>query len=63
MKIPELEIKKYVKLSNKSRKLIGYLNQNSFDLEDFLQWWIENKLVVGDSHVIEYLEKDKKKEG
>ena len=51
--ISEAEIKKYVKLSNKSRILID--NLKDFDFEKFLGWWLDNKLVVGETHVLEYL--------
>jgi len=51
----ESDIKKYVKLSGSARMLID--NLNNFDFGEFLDWWIKNKIVVADSHVLEYLNK------
>lgn len=48
-------IKKYIKLSKQTKILID--NLKDFDFEKFLKWWIDNKMVVGDSHVLEYLNK------
>lgn len=52
----ESEIIKHVKLSGQARILIHNLNED-FNLEKFLHWWLKNKLVVGDAHVLEYLMK------
>lgn len=46
------EIKKRIKLSSQSKIFID--NLKDFDLEDFLDWWIENKMAVGLQHVEEY---------
>ena len=55
------EIKKNIKLSSQSRIIIDNLKE--FDLDKFLDWWIEKKLVVGLQHVEEYLIQESDKRG
>lgn len=46
---------KKIKLSKQAKALID--NLKDFNLEDFLDWYTENKLEIGNAHVIEYLTK------
>ena len=46
---------KQIKLSKQAKALID--NLKDFDLEDFINWYAENKLEIGNAHVIEYLTK------
>ena len=46
-------VKKYVKLSNNARTLTD--NLKDFNFNEFVEWWIKNRMIIGDSTVLEYL--------
>lgn len=51
-----------LKYSGQSQILLDSLKDGSFDIENFEEWVIRNKFVVGGGHIVEYLEKLRREE-
>lgn len=47
-----------IKVSNQARKIIEILEKEDPEfMGKFVPWWIKNHMVIGGSHVLEYVEK------
>ena len=52
----ELEIvKKHIKFSGQSATILKQIP--NFPIESFLDWWIQEKMIVGGGHIIEFIDK------
>lgn len=43
--------------SGQAKSILENLKENTFDIENFEKWILENKFIVGGGYIIEYLEK------
>ena len=46
-------IKKYIKLSTHARILADSITD--IDFNSFVEWWIKNRMIIGDAVLLEYL--------